>query len=88
MRGDHLARQWRIIRTIKASPNGFTVIEIPQREESGIRMINRNLRALEAAGFPLCTARVDRDNRWAFIGTFKSKILPSFPIAKPFLEPS
>jgi hypothetical protein len=83
---DPLTRHRRVIWAIEASPNGFTVIEIPQREESGIRRINRNPGALQAAGFPLCTARVDRGNRWAFKDPFKSKILPSFPIVKPFLE--
>ena len=32
MRGDPLARQWRIIRAIEASPSGLTVTEIAQRE--------------------------------------------------------
>ena len=53
MRGDQLARQWRIIRAIEASPKGLTVTEIAQREETGIRTIYRDLGALQAAGFPL-----------------------------------
>jgi hypothetical protein len=28
MRGDQLARQWRVIRAIEASPNGLTMVEI------------------------------------------------------------
>jgi len=28
MRGDHLARQWRIIRVTEASPDGLTVAKI------------------------------------------------------------
>ena len=52
MRGDQLARQWRIIRAIEASPNGLTATEIAQREETGIRTIYRDLEALQAAGFP------------------------------------
>ena len=35
MRGDQLSRQWRVIRAIEASPNGLTVAEIAQREETG-----------------------------------------------------
>ena len=34
MRGDQLARQWRIIRAIEASPGGLTVTEIANREET------------------------------------------------------
>ena len=86
MRGDQLARQWRIIRAIEASPNGLTVAEIAKRDETGTRMIFPGLEALPAAGFPFYTERVDRVNRWAFIDTFKFKIHLSFPIAKPFLE--
>jgi hypothetical protein len=46
MRGDQLAGQWRDIRAIEASPNGLTVTEIAQREETGIRTIYRDLEAL------------------------------------------
>ena len=60
MRGDQLARQWRIIRAIEASPNGLTVTEIAQREETGIRTIYRGLEALQAAGFPLNSERVEK----------------------------
>jgi len=88
MRGDQLARQWRIIRTIKASPNGLTVAEISKQEETSIRTIYRDLELLQEAGFPLYTERAERSNRWTFIDTFKFKIHLSFPIAKPFLETS
>ena len=52
MRGDQLARQWRIIRAIEASPNGLTVTEIAHREETGFRTVYRDLEALQPAGFP------------------------------------
>jgi hypothetical protein len=76
MRGDQLARQWRVIRAIEASPNGLTVAEVAQREETGIRTIYRDLEALQAAGFPLYTEKVERATKWAFIDTFKFKIPP------------
>lgn len=76
MRGDQLARQWRIIRSIEASTNGLTVAEVAQREETGIQTIYRDLEALQAAGFPRYTERVERGNRWAFIDTFNFKIPP------------
>ena len=67
MRGDQLARQWRIIRAIEASPNGLTVTEIAQREETGIRTIYRDLEALQAAGllYP-CHAKAQRAPREIF----------------------
>jgi len=49
MRGDQLARQWRIIRAIETSPSGLTVSEIAKREETGIRTIYRDLEALQPA---------------------------------------
>ena len=78
MLGILLARQWRTIWAIKASPNGLTIAEIAKREETGIRTIYRDLEALQAAGSPLYTKRVERTSRWAFIGTFKSKIPSPF----------
>lgn len=82
MRGDQLARQWRVIRAIEASSNGLTVAEIAEREETGIRTIYRDLEALQGAGFPLYTERVERANRWAFIDTFKFKIPSPFTLTE------
>jgi len=62
MRGDQLARQWGIIGAIEASPNGLTVTEIEQREETGIRTIYCDLEALQAAEFPLYTEKVEKAN--------------------------
>jgi len=70
MRGDQLARQWRIIREIEASPKGLAAAEIDKWEETGIRTIYRDLEA----GSPVHTEKVDLANRWAFIDTFKLKI--------------
>jgi len=74
MRGDQLARQWRIIRAIESSPTGLTVAEIAKREETGIRAIYRDPEALQVAGFPLYNEKVENANRWAFVDTFKFKI--------------
>jgi len=82
MQGDQLSRQWRAIRAIEASPNGLTVAEIAEREETGIRTIYRDLEALQAAGFPLYTQRVQRANHLAFIDTFKFKISPPFTLTE------
>jgi hypothetical protein len=82
MRGDQLARQWRTIRAIEASPNGLTVTEIAKREETGIRTIHRDMEALQAAGSPLYTERVERANRSAFVDTFKFEIPPPFTLTE------
>ena len=83
MRGDQLARQWRIIRANETSPNRLTVTEIAQREEAGIRTINRDLNALQAARLPLHTDAGDRFNLRAFIDTFNFP-LRSIPDNKSF----
>jgi predicted DNA-binding transcriptional regulator YafY len=82
MRGDQLARQWRIIRAIEADPNGLTVTAIAQREETGMRTINRTLGAPQASGVSLHAERVQRANRRVFIDTLKFKFLPSFSLTE------
>ena len=86
MRGDQLARQWRIIRAIEATPNGLTVAEIAQREETGARTIYRDLEALQAACFPYpCHAKAQRAPREIFrlLLSFLDIFLPpSYPIRK------
>src|SRR5512143_1469420 len=82
MRGVQLARQWRVIRAIEASSNGLTVAEIAKREETGIRTIYRDLEALQAAGFPLYTEKVERASRWAFVDTYKFKIPAPFTLTE------
>jgi len=80
MRGDQLARQWRVAQAIEASPNGLTEAKLAKREDAGIRTICRDLESLKAAGFPLYTEKVERATRWAFIDTFKFKIPPPFAL--------
>ncbi len=82
MRGDQLARQWRNIRAIEASPGGLTVAKIAKPEETGIRTIYRDLKSLQAAGFPLYTERDDHSNRWAFVNTFKFKVPRPFALTE------
>ena len=58
MRGDQLARQWRILRLIEASGSGLTVAEISDREGISLRTAYRDLEALQEAGFPLYNERI------------------------------
>ncbi len=43
MRGDQLARQWRVARAIEASSNGLTVAKFVKRGETGKSTIDRNM---------------------------------------------
>ena len=76
MRGDQLARQWRVIRAIEASSNGLTVAEMAKREEAGIRAIYRDLEALQ----PKCHAKAQSAPRERF------RLL--LPFLDSFLTPS
>jgi len=85
MRGDQLARQWRIIRAIEASPNGLTVAEIAQREETGIRTIYRDLEALQ----PKCHAKAQsapRETLRVLLSFLNIFLLPSYSFRKTIKE--
>ncbi len=82
MRGDQLARQWRVLRRIEASSNGLTVAELAAREEVSLRTAYRDLEALQAAGFPLYTEKMERAQRWAFVDTYKFKVPQPFTLTE------
>jgi hypothetical protein len=79
MRGDQLARQWRVIRAIEASPGGLTVAEIAKREETGIPGIYFDLEVLLAVCFHTST---NCSNSWNFRDLKKFKCLTSPSLAK------
>ena len=85
MRGDQLARQWRIIRAIEASPNGLTVAEIAQREETGIRTIYRDLEALHP-GYHAKAQRAPRDKFRILLAFLDNFLLPSHSSKKTIKE--
>jgi predicted DNA-binding transcriptional regulator YafY len=82
MRGERLARQWRILRAIEASPQGLTVAELAELEGVGLRTAYRDLEALQEAGFPLYAERVERASRWMFVDTFRFKVPPPFTVTE------
>jgi predicted DNA-binding transcriptional regulator YafY len=62
-RGDQLGRQWRIIQTL-----------ITSGMEANPRTVYRDLEALQVAGFPIYTERVDGKNLWSLLDTMKHQI--------------
>ena len=82
MRGDQLARQWRILRHIEASLNGLTIAEIGEAEGISLRTAYRDVEALQEAGFPLFSRRVDNTNRWAFVDTYKFQVPQPFTLTE------
>ncbi len=79
MRGDQLARQWRVLKKIEGSPQGLTVKEIEELEGVSNRTAYRDLEALQDAGFPLYTDKGEGPGqRWKFVETYK------FSVPQPF----
>lgn len=80
-RGDQLARQWRILQELIASRTGRSVPELAGAVDCHVRTVYRDLEALQAAGFPVTTAREGRRMVWSLLDPAKR----SLPI--PFTLP-
>jgi predicted DNA-binding transcriptional regulator YafY len=66
-RGDQLARQWRILQSLIASRRGKSAANLAQELDYHWRTVYRDLEALQLAGFPIYTDRVDGKNRWSIL---------------------
>ena len=73
-RGDQLARQWKIIQSLISSRQGKSVSDMAQALHCHRRTVYRDLEALQAAGFPVYTDRVEGRNRWSLLDTAKHSI--------------
>lgn len=72
MRGTQLARQWRILRLLETRKRGLTAAEISSEMDVPLRTVYRDLEAIQEAGFPVYTDRVERKSYWKLIEGFKS----------------
>ena len=61
-RGDQLGRQWKIIQTLISSRKGKSATELAEELECNPRRIYRDLEALQVAGFPIYTDRMEGRN--------------------------
>ena len=68
-RGDQLARQWKIIQTLASSRMGKSAADLAEGLECGWRTVYRDLEALQAAGFPLYSEKVDGKSIWSLLET-------------------
>jgi predicted DNA-binding transcriptional regulator YafY len=63
-RGDQLSRQWKIIQSLIASPNGKSAGRLAREIECHSRTLYRDLEALQAAGFPLYSEQAGGKALW------------------------
>ena len=71
MRGERLARQWKILQMLLSSREGLSAAELAARLGYSVRSVYRDLQALELAGFPLFASREGRRSRWALVEGFR-----------------
>ncbi len=64
MRNKELIRQWEILKALDSTPTGVTVQRLSHERNVVQRTIRRDLEALQTAGFPLYTDKVDGTTYW------------------------
>jgi len=73
-RGDQLGRQWKIIQTLISSKLGKSAADLAKDLECHPRTVYRDLEALQVAGFPIYTERVEGKTLWSLLDTVKHQI--------------
>jgi predicted DNA-binding transcriptional regulator YafY len=68
------ARQWKIIQTLITSRRGKSAAELAEDLECHPRTLYRDLEALQVAGFPIYTEKVEGKNLWSLLDTLKHHI--------------
>jgi len=81
-RGDQLGRQWRIIQTLISSRTGKSAAELAEGLDCTPRTVYRDLEALQVAGFPIYTERVDGKNLWSLLDTVKHQMPVPFSLTE------
>ena len=81
-RGDQLGRQWKIIQTLISARTGKSAAELAEGLDCNPRTVYRDLEALQVAGFPIYTERVDRKNLWSLLDTVKHQMPVPFSLTE------
>ena len=81
-RGDQISRQWQILQILEARRMGVSVPELSEELESNVRTIYRDIEALEQAGFPLFSEKVDGVERWQFVENYRPKMPVPFTLTE------
>ena len=80
-RNEQLIRQWNIIRQLD-SKFGVTVTQLMQEFRVTRRTIERDLAALEEAGFPLVDEFYEGQKKWKFVAGFQSQLPIPFTLSE------
>jgi predicted DNA-binding transcriptional regulator YafY len=78
-RGDQLGRQWKIIQPLLTS-SGKSAAELASELDIHPRTVYRDLVALQTAGFPIYTDRMDGKSLWSLLDTMKHHIPVPFTL--------
>ncbi|MGH7832181.1 MAG: helix-turn-helix transcriptional regulator, partial [Candidatus Binatia bacterium] len=73
-RNDQVTRQWRLLRRLDNSRGASLeelVAALPDDYPKNSRTVRRDLQALESAGFPIVTDRVDGQTCWKLMEGFR-----------------
>ncbi len=81
-RGDQMGRQWKVIQILVSSKMGKSAAELARELECHPRTLYRDLEALQVAGFPIYTERVDGKNLWSLLDTVKHQIPVPFSLTE------
>ncbi|HVP31317.1 MAG TPA: WYL domain-containing protein [Myxococcota bacterium] len=79
MRGDQLARQWRLIQRLARSRAGVGLEDLASDLECTRRTVYRDLDALQFAGFPVTSERRDGRVFYRFVAGFQLDDVPFTP---------
>ena len=79
MRGDQLARQWKLVQRLARSRFGVGLDELAEELECVKRTVYRDLEALMLAGFPVTSEKRDGRVFYRFVDTFKLGDVPFTP---------
>jgi predicted DNA-binding transcriptional regulator YafY len=80
VRGEQLARQWRILRTMESRNQGTSVAELASQEGCHTRTMWRDLAAIQEAGFPLYSEKDGPKSGWGFVDGY------TFHLPLPFQD--
>jgi predicted DNA-binding transcriptional regulator YafY len=81
-RGDQLGRQWKIIQNLITSRLGKSVGDLAKNLACHPRTVYRDLEALQLAGFPIYSSRIDGKNLWTLLDKAKHQIPIPFSLTE------